>query len=566
MRTLTEEFHSCDVLVIGAGTGGMMAAIGAAESGARVMLCEKGHARRSGGITGGNDHFQCYIPGIHSPELKEAFLRQNLQGLTDEDLERTYIDLSYEVLGMWESYGIKMKTDGHYEFTGHGWPGSTGKLGEPGRTTRNWIHFSDEDMSVKLWSRVKELGVQVMNRVMVTELIQNEDRVVTGAVGVSTREPKLLVFDAGSVVINTGQVTGYRLYPPPHLLGYSMAEQGTGDGEVMAYKAGADLQKGEFCSRQVSMRFGPWAGKGTWLGVVRDSNGDPIAPPYLEEPDHELGDPSISNSDAFDLAWAEGRAPVWLDARQITEEDEAYMKWGFESESLHALLDWFNKEEIPIRESRFEFTAMQPRTNLQARVSSCFETSVLGLYSVLRAHLSKSAVGGLVAGRQAAEFVRRNELETISDRSKISELKRRYEAILNRHGSGYADWREAQWAVLQVMHTYCSPHNRTEGTLHAGYHQLLRIREKTRRILKAGNMHDLYHCLEVLNIMDVAELVILAVNERKESRGIARRKDYPFTDPSLNKYLVITEKDGAPAFRWEPPRRGESAKMEGGRV
>ena len=89
----------------------------------------------------------------------------------------------------------------------------------------------------------------------------------------------------------------------------------------------------------------------------------------------------------------------------------------------------------------------------------------------------------------------------------------------------------------------------------AGYNQLLKLRDQTHQILKANNQHDLYHCLEVLNLMDAAELVLLAVNERKESRGQARRQDYPFTDPMLNKLLVIAQKDGKPTFRWESPRR-----------
>ena len=75
------------------------------------------------------------------------------------------------------------------------------------------------------------------------------------------------------------------------------------------------------------------------------------------------------------------------------------------------------------------------------------------------------------------------------------------------------------------------------------------------KTLKAGNQHDLCHSIEVLNLMDVAELVILAVIERKESRDQARRMDYPFTNPALRKVLVITLKDGRPVFRWEKPRR-----------
>lgn len=57
MQSLSIEKLKTDVLVIGAGAGGMMAAICAADEGVDVTLCEKGNARRSGGITAGNDHF-----------------------------------------------------------------------------------------------------------------------------------------------------------------------------------------------------------------------------------------------------------------------------------------------------------------------------------------------------------------------------------------------------------------------------------------------------------------------------------------------------------------------------
>ena len=45
-KILNEERIDTDVLVLGAGAGGMMAAISAAEQGGSVTLCEKGAARR----------------------------------------------------------------------------------------------------------------------------------------------------------------------------------------------------------------------------------------------------------------------------------------------------------------------------------------------------------------------------------------------------------------------------------------------------------------------------------------------------------------------------------------
>lgn len=569
-KTLQEQIVDTDVLIVGAGAGGMMAAISAADAGARVILCEKGNARRSGGLPGGNDHFFCFIPGIHDPVTKENFIRQSLIsaeadiniGPADEDLVRKRIDLTYEVLQMWESWGINMKTNGHYEFTGHGWPGTSGKFGEPGKTNRMFLHFSDDKACVKLEKQVRERGVRILNRVMVTELLCDSDGAVVGALGIDTREPIIYIIKARSIVINKGGVTPTRLYPSPNLIGYSMAQPETGDGVMMAYRAGADLQNTELTHRQVSMRFGPWSGKGTWIGVVRDSEGKPIAPPFLAEPDPELGDVSIENADALDNVWRNGKGPVWMDPRGISDKNIQYMRWGFESEAMHPFLRWLDQEKIDIKKTRFEFIAMQPGSGIQARIDANFRTTIKGLYAIFQQNLSGSAVAGLVAGREAAKDIhsyKPTELE--KHHNKIKQLKKQYEEILNLGGHQYADWREAQWALWQIMYCYALPSRRTENTLMAGYNQLLRVRELSKRILKANNPHDLYHCLEVLNLMDVAELVLLAVNERKESRGQARRQDYPFTNPLLNKLLVITQKDGKPSFRWENQRRGSNNTM-----
>jgi len=558
-KTLTEERIDTDVLVVGAGTGGMMAAIAAADGGARVILCEKGHARRSGGIRGGNDHFLCYVPEIHGGADQEV-IRRSLSMFSatpsDRDVTAKIWDRSYSVVQMWESWGVNMKTNGHYEFTGHDFPGSTGKMGEPGKTTRCWLHFSDYKLTNKLDKQVRDRNVKIMNRVMITEVLKDTTGRVAGAVGIDTRESKLYIIQAKSIVYNTGGVGATRIYPSPRVIDYSMAEPETGDGDIMAYRAGAHIIDSEFGRRHVAMAFGPFWGQASWIGVVRDYYDDPIAPPYLTKPDAEIGDISCANTAAHDRTWAMGRGPVWMDTRQLTEEDEQYMRWGFESEGMQPIVSWLEENNVDIKKSRFEFAPTQPLVPMHARVDANFMTTVEGLYSTLRPGLSRSAISGVIAGESAAVHAGKVNLAGVENQGeKISGIKKRYEDILNREGQQYADWREGQWAVWQVMHWYATPNRRSESTLMAGHAQLTRIRDKAKKILKAENQHDLYHCLEVLNLLDIAELVILSVNERKESRGEARRVDYPFPNPLLEKIMIAYNKDGKPAFAWEEPRR-----------
>lgn len=48
--------------------------------------------------------------------------------------------------------------------------------------------------------------------------------------------------------------------------------------------------------------------------------------------------------------------------------------------------------------------------------------------------------------------------------------------------------------------------------------------------LTAGNSHELMRCLEVQNLMEMGKLVMLAAHERKESRLVLKKVDYPQQD------------------------------------
>ena len=61
--------------------------------------------------------------------------------------------------------------------------------------------------------------------------------------------------------------------------------------------------------------------------------------------------------------------------------------------------------------------------------------------------------------------------------------------------------------------------------------------------------------LEVLNMIEIAVLIFLTARERKETRGKHIRPDYPFTNPLLEKLLVVRRDDAEPRLEWRKIKR-----------
>jgi len=91
---------------------------------------------------------------------------------------------------------------------------------------------------------------------------------------------------------------------------------------------------------------------------------------------------------------------------------------------------------------------------------------------------------------------------------------------------------------------------RSESLLEQGQRNLGRLKEKVYKTLVARNGHELGRCLEVLNLLDVGEAVILSAKERKETRARHNRIDYPFTNPLLDKFLMIKRVNDEPVLEW----------------
>jgi len=544
-----EELIETDVLCVGGGIAGLMAAIRAADLGARVVVAEKGNAQFSGRGRAGNDHFWCYIPEMHGTDM-DLFMKECLKGPklrlmqlgTPAKVVRAFLEKSFDIVRLWDSWGIPMKHDGRWEFAGHSFPGDV----------LTHLKYKGRWQKKVLTAKAIEKGARIVNRVMVFDLLSDGPNVV-GAVGVHTREDRLVVFRAGAVILGTG-VTD-RLYPPP-VPGWMASTPNcltlTGDGRAMAFRAGGTLVGPENVKRHPGPRYLARYGQATWIGVLRDPAGRPVGP-YVTKPDRVHGDMTMeARSTLLEDYLKSGRGPVYMDCRGISAEDYEYMMAAFVDEGMTSVIDHMREEGIDPRRNPIEFGTYNLMPEGKILINEKAESTIPGLYAAgdeSIVSIGPSATYGWIAGESAAAFAR-----GVKDRNKgrTASQVREAKTKVGRLAAGKAgpSWREANIALQQIMQDYAGP-VRSETLLSAGLSYLRRLKEKTEGLC-AQNRWELTRCLEVRNLLELADLVFLGALARKETRWLHNRPDYPMTDPVLDdKAIHVRLVDGRPLLEWK---------------
>ncbi len=545
---MDREIVEADVLCVGGGPAGLMAAIRASERGAKVVVADKGNTLRSGAAATGNDHVTCYIPEIHG-KLEPIIAAHMQRGIGRHgDLWRTQFDQSHDIVKLWESWGIHMKYKGEYEFAGHAYPGSN--------IPPISLKFPGQDLKRILTREALKRGIRIVNRVMVFDLLRDDG--ITGALGIHTREDRFVEFQAKSAILGTGFLT--RLYPSPTpgwMFNIGRSPATTGDGRAMAYRAGAELFNLELPLRWSGPKYFSRHGKATWVGVLRDTQNKPIGP-FVTRPDRRYGDATADIfTNLFEDYQRSGHGPVYMDCRGISDYDFEYMIHWLQHEGNTSLINYMQEENIDLKKNPVEFTTYEMLPMGGVYHNEKGEASVNGLYAagdeLQGASLGGAAVFGWIAGENAAIYVKGVGTPNIEKkRAMIEERKSLISEILSRQvGAG---WKEVNLALQQIMYDYAGS-IRSETMLSAGLNSLRRLKEKANTQMIAQNQHELMHCLEVLNLLDLGELVLIMAMERKETRGRHIRVDYQYTNPLMEKMLVIKQVDGKPVLQWREVKR-----------
>jgi succinate dehydrogenase/fumarate reductase flavoprotein subunit len=533
-----------DVLCIGGGPAGLMAAIRAAELGSSVIVADKSNTLYSGSAGAGNDHYMAYIPEVHGPDTKpilNEYLHHPQSGIRPE-FARLWLENSFEIVKLWDSWGIPMKYKGKWEFAGHAFPGHP----------PTHLKYSGGNQKQVLTEQAIKRGSTIINRVTVFDLIADQGR-ITGAMGFDTLNNNLVKLHAKAVFLGTGGCA--RLFPtatPAWLFNTPIAPYATGDGRAMVYRAGGQLRDMEFFGQWAGTKYFCRAGKGSWIGVLRDPDGKPIGP-FITKPDRVYGDVTSDTwPGVFEEYQRSGEGPVYMDCRGASRDDIEYMKYWLRHEGNIGMLGALDEQGIDLLSNAVEFYTYGITINGGVAFNTEAETSLKGLYSAGQEYggsMAFATILGWIAGKKAAKYAKEVELpKPINQTESVNDILAFISSIQTRnHG---ATWQEANIALQQMMVEY-SGLVRSETLLEQGLNNLSRLKQKVLDSLVARNGHEVGRCLETLNLIDTGEVVMLCARERKETRAKHRRTDFPFTNPLLDKCIFIRKEQGKPLFDWK---------------
>jgi succinate dehydrogenase/fumarate reductase flavoprotein subunit len=556
MIPIDKETLEADVLVVGGGIAGLMAAINAAGQGAHVIVAEKANTKRSGSGATGNDHFVCYIPEIHGrdmdPIVKEV-RNSMVGGYHDNCMTVKFLEQSFGRVKDWQRWGISMKPTGKWEFIGHAFPGRP----------RVFLKYEGSNQKLVLTAQARKRGVRIENHLPIVEVITRSGEVV-GAIGLSIKEekPALKLIRAKTVVLATG--TSNRLYPsvsPGWMFNTAFCPSCTGGAQAMAFRAGARLVNMEFPNKHAGPKYFARAGKATWIGVLTDPQGEPVGP-FVTQPTKELGDitADVWNSVFTDM-YKSGRGPTYMDCTGIAEKDLKYMMNGLAHEGNTAMLKYMAEEGIDVRRRRVEFAQYEPfLIGRGVEINLDGETAVKGLYAAgdpvgnFRADIAGAATFGWIAGGSAAKRAKGiRRFQKVEGGPVARECAQFCSRLMAReNGPG---WQEANLALQQIMNDYAGTGVRSETLLTAGLTYLRDLKRKAVATMKADDSHTLMRCLETIDLMECGEVIFLAALERKETRGLHVRSDYTFTNPLLqDKFITLQQAKGKVQIEWRDRR------------
>jgi succinate dehydrogenase/fumarate reductase flavoprotein subunit len=587
-----EQEIDADVLVIGGGIAGCWAAIAAAREGLKVALVEKADTIRSGSGGPGCDHW-CNAPA-------------NPLSTVDPDewavhmADRPYcngIGIQIQCREDWDTLQEMELMGGKIRDTKDDYKGAQGRdektklmispryswlhsyLPDPNKT-----HTQNEKRSnvvIRVWGSTfkpalkkecNRLGVKIFDRVMVTSLLTEKGvqggRVV-GATGFNDRTGEFMIFKSKAAILATAG-SGSLWLLSTELGGYSYMHSRvmSGDGTVMAWRAGAELTNMEATGTN---RIGgghkhKWytgAGDASYENVpIVDANGKRLPYPIQgwEDGGAMMPAPGVEDKIREDIMKGKYALPFYGDFPSM-KDVERRATWKLmlgEESTVRIITNTFNQagynEAKDLLQSYKFIEGNSPPQWAEGGygggilVDWDLKSTLEGLYiggtqMFTPEDHSFAAATGRYAGRKAATYAKEATEPKLSREQVDREKVRVYAPVMR---SGGMDWKELHAGMARVMNYYVSEF-KDENLLTMGLDALKKIEAESVPLLYALDPHKLMRGMEDTSLLTCAQIIVQAMLARKASSvtlGL-KRIDYPKMDPpEWNKYITIKQENG----------------------
>lgn len=533
-----------DVLVIGAGGAGLRSAIEAKNRGAKVLIVSKEYL--------GGAHTSMAMGGLNVAIKKPATAKQHYQdtinggwGINNYKMVKIFTQEMPERIYDLESYGVKFDRlpDGSY----YTWAG--GKQSAPLNLCAG--DYTGREMINGLVKEIKRLKIPYLQDYFVTRLFTKQRRVI-GAFLIDLKTGNYSVVEAKVTIVATGGAGMMYLVN-------TNAPSNTGEGYAWALDVDAKLIDMEMVQfHPTGMAYKERKGKLITEkvrghgGILKNKHGERFMFRYQPKRLELAGRDEVARAIYQEVK--EGRGTknngVYLD---ITHWEK-----GKAEKIIPDVFADHMEIGIDIRKQMMEVYPSMHHMMGGIDITLWGETNIPGLFAVGEVtrnihganrlggnSLAEGQVFGRRAGIKAAHYVILNlkgeesRSFAIAQDDILHEIKRLEQFRKQKSG---LDVKKLTLKLQTVMWENVGL-IRDEKKLKLALKEIKKLQKDAHKTT-AKNKEELQMCLELQEMLKVAETVVVCAILRKESRGAHYRTDYPQMDPKWEKNIMVYKKNG----------------------
>jgi succinate dehydrogenase/fumarate reductase flavoprotein subunit len=509
---------SAEVLVIGGGPAAAWAALAAAGQGAQVVVVDKGYVGTSGAYAASTSGAKI-LPPLAVLRDPVKFERYALGGqLAQHRWWDRLLDETFEhapKVWAWGGYDTPNYSDGKGYY--RGLQGS-------------------ETMRI-LRAQLLKSGVKILDHSPALELLLDDSGAVAGARGFQRQEDRPWTVKAASTILASGGVAWLS-----KALG---CNTNTGDALLQAVEAGAELSGMEFSAHYSPAPIHSSVTKSAFYryATYTDKDGQELL--NLSKNGHR-------STSAIAKELLKGPVYCQLNINGAEKPDTQRMLRLMQPNFFAA----FDKIGLNPFEERWRITLLLEGTvrgtgGIRIADDDC-GTTVEGLYAAGDAASRELNCGGFTGGA-GPNMTWAIGSANISGRAAAKRAKalgagafqRKVRAVggvglvAGREGAPTFDSAAVVKAVQDEVFPYDKNIFRSEGTLVDSLGKLAQLWETVKGTPAQGTAQELIRSREVAGLVAAARWSYFAGLERKETRGMHKRLDYPKLDPSQRHYLAV---------------------------